>query len=313
MGILINRQSRIVVQGITGREASMVTQHTLAYGTRIMAGVTPGKGGQQVHGVPVYDTLKAACGAHRVDTSLIYVPPAFAADAVAEAVANGIRLILIPTENMPRKDAVKCLALAHRAAVRVIGPNSVGMINPAERVKLGAIGGDNVERCFVPGAVGVISRSGGMTAEVSWMVKRAGYGVSTSVSIGGDALIGSSIRDLLELFEADGQTRAVVVFSEPGTSQEEEAAEFVRQGGFTKPLIVYIAGRFTEQMPEGTVFGHAAAIISGDSGRPSLKAACLQKAGARVLESFDDLIPTLQRVMGDVRLDAAKRGGCADA
>ncbi|SHI49382.1 succinate--CoA ligase subunit alpha [Desulfofundulus thermosubterraneus] len=298
MGILIDRHSRIVIQGITGREASMVTKHTLAYGTRIVAGVTPGKGGQEVHGVPVYDTLKAACREHQPDTSLIYVPPAFVYDAVAEAVANGIKLILIPTENVPQKDAVKCLNLARRAGVRVIGPNSVGMINPGERVKLGAIGGDNVERCFVPGPVGVISRSGGMTAETSWMIKRAGYGVSTSVSIGGDALIGSTIKDLLALFEADPQTRAVVVFSEPGTSQEEEAAAFIQERGFTKPLIAYIAGRFTENMPEGTVFGHAAALISGNYGRPSLKAARLREAGAHVLENFDDLIPTLKQILG---------------
>ncbi|RKO67259.1 succinate--CoA ligase subunit alpha [Desulfofundulus salinus] len=298
MGILIDRHSRIVIQGITGREASMVTRHTLAYGTRIVAGVTPGKGGQDVHGVPVYDTLKAACREHQPDTSLIYVPPAFVYDAVAEAVANGIKLILIPTENVPQKDAVKFLNLARRAGVRVIGPNSVGMINPGERVKLGAIGGDNVERCFVPGPVGVISRSGGMTAETSWMIKRAGYGVSTSVSIGGDALIGSTIKDLLALFEADPQTRAVVVFSEPGTSQEEEAAAFIQERGFTKPLIAYIAGRFTEDMPEGTVFGHAAALISGNYGRPSIKTARLREAGAYVLDNFDDLIPTLKQILG---------------
>jgi len=297
MAILINRQSQIVIQGITGREASMVTKHTLAYGTQIVAGVTPGKGGQEVHGIPVYDTLKAACAHHQLDTSVIYVPPAFAADAVAEAVANGIKIILIPTENVPQKDAVRCLAQARRAGVQVIGPNSVGIINPTDRVKLGAIGGDNVERCFVPGPVGVISRSGGMTAEVSWMVKRAGYGVSTSVSIGGDALIGSTIKDLLPLFEADPQTRAVVIFSEPGTSQEEEAADLIKQGRFTKPLVAYIAGRFTEAMPEGTVFGHAAAIISGNYGRPSLKAAYLKEAGAYVLENFADLIPTLQQVL----------------
>ena len=308
MAILINRHSRIVVQGITGREASMVTKHTLAYGARIAAGVTPGKGGQEVHGIPVYDTLKAACAAHELDTSVIYVPPAFVSDAVAEAVANGIKLILIPTENVPQKDAVKCLALARRAGVRVIGPNSVGMINPADRVKLGAIGGDNVERCFVPGPVGVISRSGGMTAEVSWMVRRAGYGVSTSVSIGGDALIGSTSKDLLPLFEADPETRAVVIFSEPGTSQEEEAADFILQGGFRKPLIAYIAGRFTEDMPEGTVFGHAASIISGNYGRPSLKAAYLKKAGAHVLENFDDLIPTLRQVLGSPSAVAGSAG-----
>ncbi len=308
MAILIDRQSRIVVQGITGREASMVTKHTLDYGARIVAGVTPGKGGQEVHGVPVYDTLKAACAAHQLDTSVIYVPPAFAADAIAEAVANGIKLILIPTENVPQKDAVQFLALARRAGVRVIGPNSVGMINPADRVRLGAIGGDNVARCFVPGPVGVISRSGGMTAEVSWMVKRAGYGVSTSISIGGDALIGSTIKDLLPLFEADPGTQAVVIFSEPGTSQEEEAADLILEGRFRKPLIAYIAGRFTEDMPEGTVFGHAASIISGNYGRPSLKAAYLKKAGAHVLDNFDDLIPTLRQVLGPQKAVAGSAG-----
>lgn len=298
MGILMDRNSRIVIQGITGREASMVAKHTLAYGTQIVAGVTPGKGGQEIHGVPVYDTLKAACAEHRPDISVIYVPPAFVYDAVLEAVANGIKLILIPTENVPQKDAVKFLTVVRQSGVRVIGPNSVGMINPGERVKLGAIGGDNVERCFVPGPVGVISRSGGMTAETSWMVKRAGYGVSTSISIGGDALIGSTVCDLLALFEKDPQTRAVVTFSEPGTSQEEEAADFIRRGGFTKPLIAYVAGRFTENMPEGTVFGHAAAIISGNYGRPSIKIARLREAGAYVLDTFDELIATLRQVLG---------------
>lgn len=298
VGILIGASSRIVIQGITGREASMVTRHTLAYGTTILAGVTPGKGGQEICGVPVYDTLRAAVRSHDVDTSIVYVPPAFVFDAVAEAVANGIKLILITTENVPQKDAIKFLHLAHRAGARVIGPNSVGVINPQERVKLGAIGGDNVERCFVPGSVGVISRSGGMTAESSWMVKKAGYGVSVSVSIGGDALIGSTIRDLLVLFQGDPQTRAVVVFAEPGTDQEEAAAALLKAGSFSKPLLVYVAGRFTENMPEGTVFGHAAAIIAGEHGRPSRKMTCLAEAGAEILERFDDLIPALKRLLG---------------
>lgn len=298
MAILIDRNSKIVIQGITGREATMVTKHTLAYGTKIVAGITPGKGGQDVEGVPVYDTLKAACREHELDTSLIYVPPAFVFDAVMEAIANGIKLILIATENVPQKDAIKFLNIAQQRGVRIVGPNSVGMISPGERVKLGAIGGDNVERCFVPGPVGVISRSGGMTAETSWMVKRAGYGVSTAISIGGDALIGSSIKDLLALFEKDPETKAVVTYSEPGTSFEEEAAEFIKSGGFTKPLISYISGRFTESMPEGTVFGHAGAMISGGTGKPSTKMAKLKEAGAYVLEKFDDMIPTLKKLLG---------------
>lgn len=298
MAILINDDSRIIIQGITGREASMVTKHMLDYGTRILAGVTPGRGGQEIHGVPVYDTLKAAVRLHGCDTSVVYVPPAFAYDAVMEAIANGIKLVVIITENIPQKDAVRFLYAARQAGVRVIGPNSVGMINPADRVKLGAIGGDNVERCFVPGKVGVISRSGGMTAETSWMVKRAGYGVSTSISIGGDALIGSTIRDLLELFQQDPGTEAVVTFSEPGTRQEEEAAEFIEKGGYTKPLFSYVAGRFTETMPEGTVFGHAGAIISGGQGKPSDKMERLRQAGAHVVEDYDQLIDQLRSVLG---------------
>lgn len=298
MGILIDKNSRIVIQGITGREAAMVTQHTLQYGTRILAGITPGKGGQEVHGVPVYDTLREACLKDQVNTSIVYVPPAFVLDAVQEAVAHGIQLILIATENIPEQDALKFLKLARDAGVRIVGPNSVGMINPADRVKLGAIGGDNVERCFAPGTVGVISRSGGMTAETSWMVKRAGYGVSTSISIGGDALIGSSPKDLLRLFEQDPETQAVVTYSEPGTGFEEEMADFIQDGGFTKPIFCYIAGRFTENMPEGTIFGHAGAIISGGLGKPSQKMSKLRAAGAHVLERFDDLIPNLKEILG---------------
>jgi succinyl-CoA synthetase alpha subunit len=294
MGILVDRNSRIVIQGITGREATMVTRHMLSYGTPVVAGVTPGKKGERVHGVPVYDTLAQACRAHQLNTALIYVPPAFVLDAVLETLANGIKLMVIITENVPQHDAVKLLMESDRAGARVIGPNTTGVINPKERARLGAIGGDNVERCFVPGPVGVISRSGGMTAETSYLVKRAGLGVSTAIGIGGDSLIGSTPKDLLALFEQDSETQAVVTFSEPGTSFEEDMAEFVIEGGFTKPLISYIAGKFTEHMPEGTVFGHAGAIIEGGKGKPSNKARVLREAGAHVAEQYDDIVGTLQ-------------------
>ncbi|KGT72811.1 hypothetical protein MA20_48115 [Bradyrhizobium japonicum] len=297
MAILIHQHSRIVIQGITGREATMVTRHTLDYGTRILAGVTPGKKGQDVHGVPVFNTVREAVEKYQVDTSLIVVPPAFALDAVWEAVDNGIKVIVVTTENIPQLDTLKMLHLARRHGVRIIGPNTVGMINPQDRVKLGSIGGDNPDRCFIPGHVGVISRSGGMTAETSWMVKRAGFGVSTSVGIGGDGLIGTSIHDLLELFELDSDTHAVVTFSEPGTTFEEQAADFIKNGGYTKPLISYVAGRFTENMPEGTVFGHAGAFISGNTGRPSGKAEKLREAGAYVVNHYDEMIEVLQSVM----------------
>lgn len=294
MGILVDAGTRILIQGITGREASMVTKHMLDYGTPVAAGVTPGRGGQQVEGVPVYDTVKQACANHEINAALVYVPPAAVYDAVLEIVANGIKLIVIITENIPQHDVVKCLKAAKDAGARVIGPNTVGIINPKHRIKMGAIGGDNVERCFVLGSVGVISRSGGMTAETAHMVKMAGLGVSTAIGIGGDPMIGTTPVELLELFERDPDTRAVVMFGEPGTTYEEDAAEFIAAGGFTKPLIAFIAGRFTENMPEGTVFGHAGAIIEGGKGKPSTKMRLLREAGAYVAEKYDDIISFLK-------------------
>ena len=297
MAILVDKNSKIVIQGITGREASMVTKHALAYGTKIMAGVTPGKEGQNVAGVPVFDTLKRACKEFEINTSVVYVPPAFAYDAVMEAIGNGIGLIVIITERIPQQDAVRFLAAAKQNNCTVIGPNSVGLITPEDNVKLGAIGGDNAARCFVSGNVGVISRSGGMTAECAWMVKQAGFGVSTCVSIGGDAFIGSPPKKILGMFEDDPMTKAVVLWGEPGTRYEEDVAAFVKNKGFTKPLIAYIAGRFVEAMPEGTVFGHAASIIEGESGKPSIKMAHLRDAGCHVVENFNDIITALQNVM----------------
>jgi succinyl-CoA synthetase alpha subunit len=298
MAILIDQDTRLVVQGITGREASMVVSHTLAYGTKIYAGVTPGKGGQFVHGIPVYDTVAEAVQKHQINASLIIVPPGFALDAVLESIQQGIKLIVVTTENIPQHDALKLLHVARKEGVTIIGPNTVGMINPKDRIKMGSIGGDRPDRCFVPGNVGVISRSGGMTAETSWMVKRAGFGVTTSIGIGGDSLIGTTIKDLLALFEKDEETEAVVTFSEPGTTFEEEAAEFMKAGGFSKPLISFVSGKFTESLPEGTVFGHAGAMISGNVGRPSLKMKALRDAGAIVVEQYDDIIDVLKTVVG---------------
>ncbi len=297
MSILVGKNTKIVIQGITGREASMITRHTLAYGTQIVAGVTPGKGGQAVLGVPVYDTLAAACRQHEINAAITYVPPAFAYDAVAEAIHCGIKFIYVPTENIPQHDAVKLLGLARRAGARIIGPNSVGLISPGERAKLGAIGGDAPERCFVPGPVGIISRSGGMTAELAWMVKRAGLGVSTAVSIGGDPLIGSTPRDLLEMFQRDEETQGVVLFGEPGTTFEEDVAEFLKAGGFTKPLVCFVAGRFAEDLPEETVFGHAAALISRGVGKPSVKLHRLSQAGALVATDFEDIGEQMRRAL----------------
>jgi succinyl-CoA synthetase alpha subunit len=298
MAILVDRTSKIVIQGITGREASMVTKHALDYGTQIVAGVSPGKKGQDVLGVPVYDTIKQARREHELNIAVVYVPPAFAYDATLEAIENNLRLVLIMTERIPQQDVVKLLYVAEQFGCTVVGPNSVGIISPSERVKVGAIGGDNPTRCFTAGVFGVISRSGGMTAECAWMVKRAGFGVSTCVSIGGDPIIGSTPKDILAMFQADPETRGVVMWSEPGTSHEEDAADFIEQGGYTKPLISYVAGRFIEGLPEGTVFGHAASIIQGGKGKPSTKIARLSEAGAMVAETFNGVIDLVKKVGG---------------
>jgi len=297
MAILVTGESRIAIQGITGREASMVTKHCLAYGTKILAGVTPGKEGQDIEGIPVYDTLKQACQRHNINTSVVFVPPALAYDAVMEAIGNGIKLIVIITERIPRHEVAKFLEAAKEVECTIIGPNSVGILSPTEKIKLGPIGGDKVERCFVPGEVGVISRSGGMTAECSWMVKRAGSGVSTTVSIGGDPLIGTPPKDILTRFENDPQTKACVMWVEPGTTYEDDVADLIKSGGFTKRLIAYVAGRFIEDMPEGTVFGHAASIIERGMGKPSTKIMRLRDAGVHVAENFNDIITILQKVM----------------
>ena len=294
MSILVDKNTRIVIQGITGREAAMVTRHALAYGTKISAGVTPGKAGQNVEGVPVYDTVKQACAKQGVNTAVVYVPPASAYDAVMESLSNGIKIVVVITERIPKHDVAKFLNAGREAGAVILGPNSVGVITPADNVKVGAIGGDSPQRCFQPGCVGVISRSGGMSAECSWMVKRVGMGVSTCVSIGGDPLIGTPPKEILAMFEKDAETKAVVLWGEPGTSYEEDVADFVHEGGFTKPLIAYVAGNFVENMPEGTVFGHAASIIEGNVGRPSEKKEELKKVGAFVAEDFNEIISILQ-------------------
>lgn len=286
---LIDRSTRLLIQGITGREARMVTRHMLDYGTSVVSGVTPGRGGQDVEGVPVFDTVKQAVTASTPSASLVSVPPAATLDAVSEAIHAGIPLIVIATEGIPQHDVMRMLELADQRGTVIIGPNSVGVIRPGDGVKIGAIGGENPERAFVPGRIGVISRSGGMTSEIGLTLRLAGLGVSTAVSVGGDALIGSTPATLLAEFQADDDTDAVVLFGEPGTRFEEDVAHRIASGGFSKPLVALIAGEFTEHLPSGTAFGHAAAIIEGDSGRPSSKRAALEQAGASVAKSLDEI------------------------
>jgi succinyl-CoA synthetase alpha subunit len=284
----------VVVQGATGREASMVVAHMNAYGTRVAAGVTPGKAGAEIDGTPVFDTVAAAADAvGAIDASIVYVPPLATLDAVAEAVEAGVPLLLVVTENVPLHHSMRLLDRARGGGTTVIGPNSVGVISPRARLKLGAIGGDRPERAFVPGRVGVISRSGGLTAEVGLQLKRAGLGVSTAVSIGGDAMIGTSPADLLRRFREDGETEAVIYVGEPGTRLEQELADELAADG-RLPVVALVLGQFMEEFPQGTVFGHAGAVIERDRGGPSEKKRRLAEAGAHVAESFDDLVPLVR-------------------
>jgi succinyl-CoA synthetase alpha subunit len=220
---------------------------------------------------------------------VVSVPPAGTLDAVLEALAAGLRLIVVVTERVPQHDTLKLVAAAHAAGATLIGPNCTGLLAPARRLKLGPIGGDRPERCFVPGRVAVVSRSGGMTAECAWLLRRAGEGVSLALSLGGDAVVGTRPAAALAQLEADPATAAAVLWGEPGTSFEEEVADLVRAGGFTKPLIAHVAGRFVEEQPAGTVFGHAAALVGAERGRPGEKIARLRAAGALVVERLDEL------------------------
>lgn len=296
MSILIDENTKVLVQGITGREASEKVPEMMEYGTDVVAGVTPGKAGQEVNGVPVYDTVAEALSEHpEINASLVYVPPFAAKDAVFEALENDIQMLNVITERIPTKDAWKIKQKADEKNARVVGPTSVGIISPG-KCKLGPIGGSDPEKVYKPGKVGVISKSGGMTTETSWVVRQAGYGVSTAAGLGGDVIAGTTFEDALKLFEEDGQTEAVALFGELGGTYEEKAAELIEQGGFTKPVVAYITGKFTESLPEKK-YGHAGAIIRGDRGKPSHKEKALRQAGAHVVDVHHEIGEKLEEVL----------------
>ncbi|MBI1974191.1 CoA-binding protein [Candidatus Micrarchaeota archaeon] len=288
MSILIDENSRVIIQGMTGKEGSTACRLMLKYGTRVECGVTPGKGGQQVEGKPIYDTIREAASSHPVNTSLIYVPPLAVKDAAFEALANGIKLVCVITEHVPMHDAASIVAAARDHDARIIGPSSLGVISPGKAL-LGALGGETPEKYFRAGNVGVISKSGAMTTEISNMLTLAGLGQSTSISIGGDYLQGLTFSDCLELFQNDPATEAVVIFGEHGGLYEEQAAELITKGGYTKPLVAFVAGFFAERLPQGLTLGHAGAIIEGNTGTPTHKVAALRQAGALVADRFGDI------------------------
>ncbi len=288
MSILINKNTKVLVQGVTGREGEFHTRAMIDYGTNVVAGVTPGKGGlfieQGDDTVPVFNTVKEAVAMTGADTSVIFVPPPFGADAIFEAVDAGINGIVCITEGIPIQDMMRCYRFLEERSGWMVGPNCPGLITPGE-CKIGIMPAD----IFAPGSVGIVSRSGTLTYEIVDELTRAGLGQSTCVGIGGDPIIGSSFVDVLRWFEADADTKVVVLSGEIGGNDEEKAAEFIRT--MKTPVIAFIAGKTA---PPGKRMGHAGAIVSGTAGTAQAKIEALQAAGAQVVE-LPSQIPDLAR------------------
>ncbi len=270
-----------------------------AYGTRIVAGVTPGKGGQVVFGVPVYDTVYEAMQRHTVTASIVYAPAPTVREAVFEAVDAEIPLIVVPAEGVPHHDAADFVAAARAAGVRIIGPNCNGLISTG-KCKIGGIGGDAPDRIYAAGRIGIVSRSGGMSAEIASTLKRAGYGVSTCVSIGGDLIVGTPPVECFRLFADDPHTNAVAYFGEPGTQAEQVLADYLKRERYAKPVVALISGDFQESYPAGISFGHASAMIRDDQDTATAKRDVLARAGALVARRLDE-IPELLKVTGGCR------------
>jgi succinyl-CoA synthetase alpha subunit len=302
MSILLDRDTTFIVQGITGREAVNLTKECLDYGSKVVGGVTPGRKGREVHGVPVFDTVAQAVENHGgpIDGSVVTVPPAFTKDAVLEAIENGIKLIVIVTERIPRGDVAEMVELAEMRGARIIGPNCLGLIVP-EVCKMGGIGGPakDAAKAYQPGRVGVMSRSGGMTTEISSSLTQAGLGVSTAVSIGGDAIIGSTYAELMPYFEADEQTEAIVIYTEPGGRMEAQLAEWVKDNNSRLPIVAFMAGKFMDDDEmKGMSFGHAGTIVEGVEDTATEKIARLEAAGIRVVERIDEIPDVVKEKLG---------------
>lgn len=288
MSILVDKNTRVLCQGITGKAGQFHTRQCIEYGTRVVGGVTPGKGGEVLEGVPVFDTVEDAVAETGADATMIFVPPAFAADAILEAADAGIRLIVAITEGIPVLDMVRVADVVRRSQSVLIGPNCPGVITPGE-CKIGIMPGYIHRR----GPVGVISRSGTLTYEAVWQLTQLGLGQSTCVGLGGDPIVGTSFVDLLRRFADDPETQSVLLIGEIGGTAEEEAAAYVREC-FPKPVAAFIAGRTA---PPGKRMGHAGAIISGGKGSALDKIAALESAGIVVADSPADMGAAVQRAM----------------
>ncbi|MGQ0562119.1 MAG: succinate--CoA ligase subunit alpha [Gemmatimonadota bacterium] len=293
MAIFIDQNTRLVVQGITGRDGSFHARSMIAYGTSVVAGVTPGKGGQLFEGpggrtVPIFDTMEQAVQATNANTSVIYVPPAFAADAIMEAADSGVQLIVAITEGIPVLDMTRVYPYVLERGVRLLGPNCPGMLSPGKS-KVGILPG----QIATPGPVGVVSRSGTLTYEIVYQLTAAGLGQSTCAGIGGDPIIGTNFIDCLAAFNEDPETRAIVMMGEIGGTDEQEAAQFVKEH-VTKPVVGFIAG---QTAPPGRRMGHAGAIISGSAGTAAEKMAAFARNGIAVMKKPSDVVELIRNVL----------------
>ena len=298
MAVLIDENTRMLIQGITGRFGQGVARRMIEVGSKVVVGVTPGRGGQSVWGVAVYDTVKEALEAvGPVDAAVTVVPGPDAKGAVIEAFEAGIKTVLMRVERVPLHDALEVISHAKKHGIRLIGPGSAGVVSPG-KASLGGLGGfigssDLPKIAFKPGRIGVISRSGGQTSTLSWAVCSAGFGISTAVHLGSEAVLGTTLPELLPMFQEDHQTDGLVYFGEIGTVMEEEAAEVIEAGGYRKPLVAYIAGK---GLPSGLRFSHASAIVEGGRGTAEGKIRVLKEVGAHVVDRPQDIGLVCQKV-----------------
>jgi succinyl-CoA synthetase alpha subunit len=290
LGIIINKNTRTIVQGITGTQGSFHTKLMLEYGTKIVAGTSPGKGGTQIHGVPVYDTVEEIQAKHSANASIIFVPAPFAADAALEALENGIKTITIITEHIPIKDAIDVMTYAKKANATIIGPNTPGIITPGES-KLGIM----PAQIFKPGSIGMVSRSGTLTYEIAAGLTRKNLGQSTCLGLGGDPVTGLNFIDALRMFEEDSQTKAVVLIGEIGGNLEELTAEYIAKQKYPKPVVAFVAGI---SAPPGKRMGHAGAIVMGKAGTAKSKIETFRDAGVKVAEKPNDIPGLLTTPVG---------------
>jgi len=287
MPILVGKKTRVIVQGITGSQGSFHTQLMLEYGTKIVAGSTPGKGGARVHGIPVFDTVQEAVENSKANASIIFVPASGAKDAALEAIANGLNPVVVITEGIPVKDEIQLMEVARLKGTTIIGPNTPGIITPGQ-TKLGIMPG----HIFKTGKVGLVSRSGTLTYEIAASLTKAGLGQSTCLGVGGDPVVGLSFVNVLEMFRKDPATKAIAMIGEIGGNAEEMAAAYVRKTKYPKPIAAYIAGR---SAPPGKRMGHAGAIITGKAGTAETKIEALRRAGVKIALKPGEIAKLLKR------------------